>query len=281
MRQQLFGLFADLAAARPDLPVEDVYSGRFASLYDTGDSARLGDVPQVSAVADLLSSHLQRPLHILELGCGSGRLLLPLAERGHEVTGIDRSTTMLRLARSRLAAAPTGTRELVTLRRDDMSEFELPKRFDLILLPINNVALLPNVEARQRTFAGAAAHLAEAGVFLVDHLLPGREVRGDRDVRAHVDLDENGHERLVLTGQRFEPASDALLLNVFVQTRGCDPDQEWWIGTSRKQLIDPQDLRRELDASGFVVVRSVRRRLRGPLGEPLHFELLVTGSAPT
>src|SRR5947208_2019322 len=62
---------------------------------------------------------------VLELACGSGRVLLPLARAGHEVVGLDSSPHMLALAREKLAAAEPTVAARVRLQQDDMREFQL------------------------------------------------------------------------------------------------------------------------------------------------------------
>ena len=63
---------------------------------------------------------------ILELGCGSGRLLLPLAEAGHTVVGVDNAPNMLARARRRIAGLPAQAQQRVTLVQSDLRELELP-----------------------------------------------------------------------------------------------------------------------------------------------------------
>src|SRR5947209_4722541 len=66
---------------------------------------------------------------LLELACGSGRLLFPLADAGHEITGVDASEKMLSLARDRLRHHKQSNR--VTLVRQDFCSLDLPHKFSL------------------------------------------------------------------------------------------------------------------------------------------------------
>src|SRR4030042_4719047 len=99
---------------------------------------------------------------VLELGCGSGRVLLPLAREGFEVTGVDSSPAMLDLARRRLALQPSIAGRIVLLQQD-FSHIQLGKTFPLLLLPFNTFAHLTDpadVRAGLKTFFA--------------HLRPGR-----------------------------------------------------------------------------------------------------------
>ena len=109
---------------------------------------------------------------ILELGCGSGRLLLPLARAGHTVTGIDNATAMLARAQERLIAEPVTVQQRVTLLEADMTQFNIAaNRFDWAILPYNTFMHLdPNqMSMALRKIAGS---LAENGRLLIDLINP-------------------------------------------------------------------------------------------------------------
>src|SRR5258708_38234313 len=78
---------------------------------------------------------------VLELGCGTGRILLRLADAGHDVVGLDRSEEMLGVLRARLGMAPAATRSRVSIIWADATEFSLDQRFGLILLPYLTLGL--------------------------------------------------------------------------------------------------------------------------------------------
>ena len=93
---------------------------------------------------------------ILELGCGTGRVLGPLLEAGYDVQGLDNNPAMLLfLHRHRLEAK---------VFQADMGLFRLSKRFALILMPCNTYSTLP-AETRQATLERIAEHLSPGGLF--------------------------------------------------------------------------------------------------------------------
>src|ERR1051326_5853005 len=75
----------------------------------------------------------------LEIGCGTGRILIPTARAGVTITGLDGSTEMLARARAKLAAEPAPVRQRATLVQADMRDFELGARFALITAPFRVV----------------------------------------------------------------------------------------------------------------------------------------------
>jgi ubiquinone/menaquinone biosynthesis C-methylase UbiE len=74
---------------------------------------------------------------VLELACGTGRIALPLAKAGLQVTGVDRSEPMLTIAQCKLATFPASVQGRLTLVNQDMSALNLDRRFWLCLRALN------------------------------------------------------------------------------------------------------------------------------------------------
>ncbi len=103
---------------------------------------------------------------VLELGCGHGRLLAPLAAAGHRVTGLDLDRGLLALAAKAVKSLPAGGR--VRLVCADMTAFTLEGTFQRILIPYNGLYCLPDRDAQVRCLAAAARHLAPDGLVVFD-----------------------------------------------------------------------------------------------------------------
>lgn len=116
---------------------------QIARFYDLTHASLTDDLPFVLQLA----ADTDGP--VLELGCGSGRLLLPLARAGHTVTGLDLSVGMLDRTRARLAQEPTAVQQRVTLHQADMSNFTLPDAapFGLAVVPYNTLFHLDTAQA--------------------------------------------------------------------------------------------------------------------------------------
>ena len=95
---------------------------------------------------------------ILELGCGTGRVALHLARRGHRVTAIDRSDELIDELRRRAASASLDLRAVTA----DASDLDLGGRFDLILAPMQLIQLLADAE-RRRCLESISTHLEAGG----------------------------------------------------------------------------------------------------------------------
>jgi cyclopropane fatty-acyl-phospholipid synthase-like methyltransferase len=109
---------------------------------------------------------------VLELGCGTGRLTIPLAKGGISVTGLDLSSAMLATARSK--AHDMGFP--VHFEQADVRDFRLPERFRLILFPSNAVAHLETEREVESCFRCAAAHLADGGLLVVHAFNPHEDL---------------------------------------------------------------------------------------------------------
>lgn len=106
---------------------------------------------------------------VLELGCGTGRLLVPLAQAGYEVVGLDRSAAMLARAEARLAAAGLSNR--VTLIQANMIDFHLDQSFGLALFALNTFMHLSEQSDQIAALTCARQHLRLGGLLILD--LPG------------------------------------------------------------------------------------------------------------
>jgi SAM-dependent methyltransferase len=109
-------------------------------------------------------------LGALELACGTGRCLLPLAGTGTRITGLDRSPAMLAIAREKVAAAALEPR--VRLIEGDMRDFSLGRNFGLVFIALNSLMHLETQGEQRRALACAAQHLAPEGRLIVDLFNP-------------------------------------------------------------------------------------------------------------
>ena len=102
---------------------------------------------------------------ILELGCGSGRIMEALLQRGYYVTGVDEEEVMLARARGRLARF--GTR--ATLVAGDMRRLDLGEtRFDLVVVAVNTFMHLRDHAEQRACLGGIRAHLAPGASAIID-----------------------------------------------------------------------------------------------------------------
>jgi SAM-dependent methyltransferase len=109
---------------------------------------------------------------VLELGCGTGRVLFPTARAGVEIFGLDASEVMLAECQRRLQAEPPAVRARVTLQRGDMREFDLGRIFGLVTIPFRPFQHLQTVDEQLACLSAIRRHLAPRGRLVFDIFNP-------------------------------------------------------------------------------------------------------------
>jgi len=109
---------------------------------------------------------------VLELGCGTGRILLPTARAGHTIVGLDASAHMLERCRAKVLDEPESVRQRITLTRGDVRDFDLSQRFSLITAPFRVVQHLTSSDDQLRFLAAVVRHLASGGRLVFDVFNP-------------------------------------------------------------------------------------------------------------
>lgn len=105
---------------------------------------------------------------ILELACGTGRLTIPIAEKGFEIIGIDISEAMINEANNKSNSAKLD----IEFIESDIRNFELNQKFSLILLPFNSICHLHDFESITSCFSCVKKHLKTNGRFIIDVFKP-------------------------------------------------------------------------------------------------------------
>jgi SAM-dependent methyltransferase len=136
----------------------------FPSLYHAQHQNFVEDLPFWLGLAAAQGSP------ILELGCGSGRVLLPLSQAGYHLVGIDNDAGMLALLKTRL---PPALQPGISLLLADIAHIPLAGWFGLIVMPCNTLSTLTR-QAQAEALRGVSALLGPGGLFAVS--LPNPEV---------------------------------------------------------------------------------------------------------
>ena len=137
------------------------YGDRIAPIYDRLHPGKDGATPEVRALARLAGGG-----PALELGIGTGRAALPLAEQGVAVHGIDASRAMA----ARLRAKPGGAKIPVTV--GDFADVPVDGTYTLIFAVFNTFFALTTQDAQVRCFREVAGRLADGGTFLIEVFVP-------------------------------------------------------------------------------------------------------------
>ncbi len=117
---------------------------------------------------------------VLEMGCGTGRILIPFAEYGHRITGIDFSEPMLERARKKIHNLPERTGRKITLLTGDISDFSLRKKFDFVFIAFNSLLAISGFRRQQAVLVNAWNHLKADGKLVISVLNPDLHVFSER-----------------------------------------------------------------------------------------------------
>ena len=158
---------------------------------------------------------------ILELGCGTGRILLPLAQAGHAILGLDLSHQMLARLRSKLESLSLDLHDRIRLVHSSMADFDLQESFRLVIVPFRPFQHLLSVEEQMACLRAAHKHLQPGGKIILDlfHTDPRRlhdpEFMTEREVHGEVALADGRRVRLAertVAFHRAEQVNDVELI---------------------------------------------------------------------
>jgi SAM-dependent methyltransferase len=120
---------------------------------------------------------------VLELACGTGRVALPLAERGLDVTGVDVSCGMLAIAQRKGQTLPAAARQRLALVAQDMCELSLDRRFGCIFVAFRSFQALLTIALQRKALATIRRHLAPNGRLALHLFDPRLDLLIDANVR--------------------------------------------------------------------------------------------------
>jgi ubiquinone/menaquinone biosynthesis C-methylase UbiE len=141
-----------------------LYDSFIADYYDSSPMV----VQRTHDVAFYVSAARKYGDPVLELGCGTGRVTMAIAQAGYRVTGLDISPRMLERAMEKRAALPRELQDRVQLVRGDMTAFELNQKFRTIIIPFRPFQHLLEIEEQMNCLHCARRHLAPGGLLIVD-----------------------------------------------------------------------------------------------------------------
>jgi len=147
----------------------------FARFYDADAGTFADDLPFYAELADRIGGT------VLDAMCGTGRVILPLAEQGYHVAGLDLSPAMLALAQQKAEAL--GIDERVQLVQGDIREFDFHQQFGLVVVPINSFMHLDTVDDQLAALACLRSHMHANSLLVLDLFNPTpQDLSSDQNV---------------------------------------------------------------------------------------------------
>lgn len=167
----------------------------------------------------------EAPLRILELGCGSGRLLVPLVRDGHAVCGVDRSAPMLRRCQQRICHLNARARARIHIIQGDFRHLPLSNGrstgFPLILCPFNGFNHLYTREDAERFLAEVRRLLGPGGLFAFDIVNPDpawlARTPARRFARTRFRHPTTGERLIYSTNHAYDPATQIVWMRLYYE----------------------------------------------------------------
>ena len=187
---------------------------------------------------------------VLELGCGTGSLLLPIAERGIACQGLDLSSEMLALAGAKFRASGV----TAGLHLGDMTDFEFGERFGLVFVASNSLTHLHAAGDITSCFHAVRRHLPPGGRFAFDVFNPSVQILAGADgVRRERQrfVDRERGEIRVDVEERYDAAAQVMRGTWYFSTES-EPD--FFVSSVEVRSIFPQELPLLLEAGGLRLV---------------------------
>lgn len=191
---------------------------------------------------------------VLELACGSGRLLVPVAEAGYRVTGVDRSPAMLH--RAAAAAQAAGVSGRIHLHVGDMTEAaDAPGGpFGVVIIALNGLLHASDLAAQRQILEAARAALDPRGQLLIDVFHPTPETLRSLD---HAVIHEgtwhlpNGERVDKFSTRRLSPARQLILTDVWYDRIDASGQVRRVATSFPMRYLHPGELELLLEAAGF------------------------------
>ena len=213
---------------------------------------------------------------VLELACGTGRITMPLAKEGFEVTGID-------LAESMLEQAERNSQEQgldIDWVKADMRDFRLGKSFPLIICPGQSISRLLTIEDIERCLAAVREHLAPGGRFIMELYNPSLEIlsreEGERSPFLEYDHPDGEGKVRVDFSSLYEKATQLQHLTLHYSLPGVDEQPTERV---RIRMYFPQELDALLKYNGFEVVEKYGDFDGKPFEAGDNYQVVVCGVA--
>ena len=220
---------------------------------------------------------------VLELGCGTGRILVPIARSGISITGLDSSGTMLEICRRKLDRNLPAQVELVL---SDMRDFDLCREYALVIAPFRSFQHLETAEDQLACLSSAVRHMRSGGTFVLDLFNP--------DMRRIMDIsnsEEYGSEEpfMMPDGRRIMRRFRTVSTDLPEQVMDCEiiyhvqhPDRtiERRIHSFRMRWLFRWEAEHLLERAGLRVVEVAGNYHGGRFGEDWPGELILRAVKP-
>lgn len=229
------------------------------------------DVRDIPFWLDLLAR--EQPHRVLEIGCGTGRLTIPLARaggrQGFTVVGLDPAAEMVTRAEAAAAAESATTLAALRFVRGDVLTLNADDRYDVALMPYGTGHHLQALDEQIAVWRGVRQRLAPGGLFAVDLVAPDLAMlaqarEGTSRAEDLAISDAEGHSLRRSAAVTYGVAAQRALFNYEYESRGPDGTRHDYASPFAMHVYYPRELELLFRLTGF----RVERVLGSYAGEP-------------
>lgn len=250
---EYFGLFNELRKLNmPNSVDSKFYEGFYADLFDSYSQLINYDIPIILEQA----AGIKGP--ILDLGCGSGRILMNIAKAGYKVTGIELSKDMLRISEQRKTNLSKEIEDRISLVHGDITNFKLNQTFSMAVFTGGSMSILKDTTQLERMLQRVSIHLRVGGIFILDYIVPGKYqflLRDGRVVAITKDISIN-KKQFVLVGE-LERDERTALVNFYSEVIESDKTFRYF-GSTMKTYFTGDDIALAIKNSGLNIKKEMK-----------------------
>lgn len=235
-------------------PLNDpIARAALARLYDVDLAEDPGDLDLYLALAARTGGP------ILEIACGSGRIALPLARAGYDVTAVDIDPAMLARAKGAVSLAEPPVRARLQLVEADIVGLELAggPRFRFAILALNSIMLLATRDRQRAAMQAMSRHLLPGGLAVVDVWVPSADELSRYDGRLGLEYvrpdPDTGTLITKMAAAQHEPATGHVQLTAIYEESEQGGSPRRWIRDDRLKLLTADELESLAHEAGLEV----------------------------
>ncbi|HEY9059126.1 MAG TPA: class I SAM-dependent methyltransferase [Pseudobacteroides sp.] len=227
----------------PNLKELDVYEGFFAEFYNKCANEKF-DIDLYLSLANVYGSK------VLELACGSGRVLIPLLENGHEATGLDLSQDMLNILQRKCI----DKFENVKLVCANMAEYISEEKYDMVILSQGSLCLLKDNEDRIKIFRNTYKNLRDGGLFVFNYIDSSFENITVGELKPKYFFSATQKSFIILTEKIWNDKSKSVI-NLYGEEITRTGEVYRYLGNTTKYLLSKSLIDIIISESGFTKIK--------------------------
>jgi len=229
-----------------NISYSDLYDGACAEFYDSLVTNDLFDL----AIYEKLFQGTDKK--ILELACGSGRIMLPLLEKGYDMSGVDLSEDMLNILKKKCFK-----RDLTPdLYKGDMSSFKNEIKYDIVMLSHISISLLEPEKQEQLFYNVSKNLLKEDGIFIFNFMDLSLKLTTSQELKPHYYFNKR-KKSFAFLFEKVDLEAKKVFVNLYIESF-IDERTKRNIGVSCKNIIDKNEINKFIKQSSLSLIDEKR-----------------------